>query len=104
VRFCGFLVYSGHFFEVKLLSSQTTEATGSINAQVMAIQSESLEAVRSIEEINNSITGIAEVSSAINAAIEQQEIAATEISRNANKVAQFSRRLKDDLEEMARID
>lgn len=96
----GFSVVAG---EVKVLSSQTTEATGSINSQVGAIQSESAEVVGSIEEINQSIAGVFEVSNAISAAISQQGIAANEISHNANKIAEFSRRLKDDIEDLAKI-
>ncbi|HNQ92850.1 MAG TPA: methyl-accepting chemotaxis protein [Alphaproteobacteria bacterium] len=96
----GFSVVAG---EVKVLSSQTTEATGSINSQVQAIQNESATVVNLIEEINNSIGGVFEVSRAISEAISQQGVAANEISHNANKIAEFSRRLKDDIEELTKI-
>jgi len=96
----GFAVVAG---EVKVLSSQTTEATGSIDRQVQNIQQESQQVVVSIEQINQSVAGVSEVSNAISAAISQQNIAANEISANAHKIAEFSRRLKDDLEEIAKV-
>ncbi|MDY0030241.1 MAG: methyl-accepting chemotaxis protein [Pseudobdellovibrionaceae bacterium] len=95
----GFAVVAG---EVKVLSSQTTDATSSIDAQVHNIQQESSVVVSSIEQINSSVAGVSEVSNAISAAISQQNIAASEISQNAQKIAEFSRRLKDDLDEIAK--
>lgn len=95
----GFAVVAG---EVKVLSSQTTDATSSIDEQVHNIQQESSVVVSSIEQINSSVAGVSEVSNAISAAITQQNLAAAEISQNAQKIAEFSRRLKDDLEDIAR--
>jgi len=96
----GFAVVAG---EVKVLSSQTTDATSSIDEQVHNIQQESSVVVSSIEQINSSVAGVSEVSNAISAAITQQNLAAAEISQNAQKIAEFSRRLKDDLEDIARV-
>lgn len=96
----GFSVVAG---EVKLLSAQTTEATGSIDAQVTAIQRESQEVVDSINRISQAIIGVSEISMAINSAIGQQGAAATEISTSATKIAKFFRHLEEDLDSLSKI-
>lgn len=96
----GFSVVAG---EVKLLSAQTTEATGSIDSQVTAIQKESQEVVDSINRISQAIIGVSEISMAINSAIGQQGAAATEISTSATKIAKFFRHLEEDLESLSKI-
>lgn len=96
----GFSVVAG---EVKLLSAQTTDATGSIDAQVTAIQRESQEVVDSIGRISAAILGVSEISMAINAAIGQQGMAANEISASATKIAKFFRHLEADLDSLSKI-
>lgn len=96
----GFSVVAG---EVKLLSAQTTDATGNIDAQVTAIQQESQEVVQSINRISQAIIGVSEISMAINAAIGQQGMAATEISASATKIAKFFKLLETDLDNLSKI-
>ena len=80
----GFAVVAA---EVKALSSQTAKATEEIAGQVRAIQSETGGAVASIEAIAGLMSLVAEHTSAIAAAVEEQGAATNEISRNVRGAA-----------------
>ncbi|MBI2240023.1 MAG: bacteriohemerythrin [Magnetospirillum gryphiswaldense] len=75
----GFAVVAN---EVKSLATQTGKATQEIIDQVGAIQNATRSSVVAIRSITDSIAGINEISSAVAAAVEQQEAATAEISRN----------------------
>jgi len=73
--------------EVKGLANQTAKATEEISSQVRAIQSATSEAVQSVENIGNTIGKLDEVSSAIAAALEEQEATTNHIAQNIQLAA-----------------
>ena len=75
----GFAVVAS---EVKALAEQTAKATGEISQQITGIQGATQESVNAIKEISGTIERLAEISSAIAAAVEEQGAATQEISRN----------------------
>ena len=80
----GFAVVAS---EVKSLANQTAKATDQIANQIGAIQNQTGSAVGGIAAINEKIHRIKEISASVAAAIEQQNAASTEISRNAQDVS-----------------
>ncbi|HBT42612.1 MAG TPA: hypothetical protein DEB21_11495, partial [Rhodospirillaceae bacterium] len=73
--------------EVKNLANQTAKATGDIEQQIGAIQTETLEAVTAIRSITDTIKSMDEIAAAIAAAVEQQGAATGEIARNVEQAA-----------------
>ncbi|MCU0818675.1 MAG: methyl-accepting chemotaxis protein [Beijerinckiaceae bacterium] len=67
--------------EVKTLAGQTAKATDEISAQVQAIQQATQQAVNSIRTITNQVSEIQGRTTAIAAAVEEQEASTLEISR-----------------------
>ncbi len=67
--------------EVKTLAGQTAKATDEISAQVQAIQQATQQAVSSIRTITNQVSEIQGRTTAIAAAVEEQEASTLEISR-----------------------
>jgi len=67
--------------EVKTLAGQTAKATDEISAQVQAIQQATQHAVNSIRTISNQVSEIQGRTTAIAAAVEEQEASTLEISR-----------------------
>lgn len=67
--------------EVKTLAGQTAKATDEISAQVQAIQQATQQAVTSIRTITNQVSEIQGRTTAIAAAVEEQEASTHEISR-----------------------
>ncbi|HEY4919828.1 MAG TPA: cache domain-containing protein [Xanthobacteraceae bacterium] len=80
----GFAVVAS---EVKTLAAQTAKATEDIHAQISAIQSETASAVDAIRRICETIKGVNEISTAIAAAVEEQQAATREIARNVQLAA-----------------
>ncbi|MGE4048100.1 MAG: protoglobin domain-containing protein [Acetobacteraceae bacterium] len=80
----GFAVVAS---EVKGLANQTAKATENIGAQVAMMQSATNEAVQAIQGIGGTIAQISEITTAISAAVEQQEAATQEIARNVHEAA-----------------
>ena len=80
----GFAVVAG---EVKNLANQTARATEDIVSQIEAIQYATTDAAGAIKGIGDTITEINEISTAIAVAMEQQDAATQEISRNAQLVS-----------------
>jgi methyl-accepting chemotaxis protein len=80
----GFAVVAS---EVKALAEQTAKATGEISQQITGIQGATQESVNAIKEISGTIERLAEISSAIAAAVEEQGAATQEISRNVQQAA-----------------
>lgn len=81
----GFAVVAN---EVKALANQTAKATEEIGSQITGIQSETRATVASIEGMGGTITNINQIASAIAAAVEEQNAATQEISRNVQLAAE----------------
>jgi len=80
----GFAVVAS---EVKNLASQTSQATEEIGAQISGIQEATRAAVDAIGSISTTIDGIAEITTVIAAAVEEQDAATQEIARNTQQAA-----------------
>lgn len=80
----GFAVVAS---EVKALAMQTGKATEDITSQVSSIQRETGAAVTAIARIANTIDKIGEITTALAAAIEQQQASTNEIARTVQDVA-----------------
>lgn len=75
----GFAVVAS---EVKALSSQTARATEDIGRQIALVQSSTQQAVDSIRKITNTIADVDTFTSAIAAAVEEQDAATQEIAKS----------------------
>ncbi len=73
--------------EVKSLANQTAKATEEIAAQINAIQAATQDSVQAIQGIGGTIATISEISTAIAAAVEEQDAATKEIARNIQQAA-----------------
>jgi methyl-accepting chemotaxis protein len=80
----GFAVVAS---EVKSLANQTAKATGNIETQIAAIQTETKTAVSAIRGICETLRETKAVCSTIAAAVEEQSAATQEISRNVQEAA-----------------
>jgi predicted nucleic acid-binding Zn-ribbon protein len=80
----GFAVVAG---EVKELSRQTTEATGSINATITGVQELSQAAADAIAKLAQVVDQVSQNQASIASAIEQQNATTREISANITKAA-----------------
>lgn len=80
----GFAVVAS---EVKNLANQTSKATEDIADQIRSMQDQTGRTVSSISTITAKIDELNEISSAVAAAVEQQNAATQEIARNANEAA-----------------
>jgi methyl-accepting chemotaxis protein len=83
----GFAVVAS---EVKSLANQTAKATEDIRSQIGAVQTTTAQTVTEIEKISSVIGRMNEISTAIAAAIEQQNAATSEISKNVQQAANGS--------------
>ncbi|MCA1909513.1 MAG: cache domain-containing protein [Magnetospirillum sp.] len=81
----GFAVVAN---EVKALANQTAKATDEIGSQIAGIQTETRATVVSIEGMGKTIGDINQIASAIAAAVEEQNAATQEISRNVQLAAE----------------
>ncbi len=80
----GFAVVAN---EVKALAGQTARATEAIGTQIQAMQEATLEAASSIHAIGATIVDVADIATAIAAAVEEQGAATREIARNVQEAA-----------------
>ena len=80
----GFAVVAS---EVKALAIQTAKATEEISAQIAEVQSATQRAVENVGAITTIMSDIDSFTSAIAAAVSQQNMAANEISRNISRAA-----------------
>jgi methyl-accepting chemotaxis protein len=90
----GFAVVAS---EVKALAAQTARATKEIDAQIQAIQDETLKAVTAIELIAGTISDISEITDSVAAAVEQQGVATKEIARNVNEAAHGAKEISSNI-------
>lgn len=80
----GFAVVAS---EVKNLASKTAEATKEIVAQIETIQMETKQTVRGIDEVVAKITNVQERSTSVASAVEEQQVATSEISRSVHQAS-----------------
>jgi methyl-accepting chemotaxis protein len=80
----GFAVVAN---EVKALAAQTAKATEEIAGQIGGMQSETGAAVDAIKTIGATISRIADISTGIAAAVEEQSVATDEIAHNISEAA-----------------
>ena len=73
--------------EVKLLATQTTQATEEIGAQIAQVTATFRDTMAAIKEIFATIRRSSEVSAAITVTIEQQSVATQEISHSVRNIA-----------------
>jgi methyl-accepting chemotaxis protein len=73
--------------EVKLLASQTANATSEISTQIAEIQAATQESVAAIKEIGGTIARISDIATTIASAVEEQGTATHEITRNVQQAA-----------------
>ena len=94
----GFAVVAN---EVKELAKATARATEEIGHKVSGIQACTVEAVGAIYQINQVITQISDLQSAIATAIEEQTVTTNEISRNVSEAARGSSEIASNISELA---
>ncbi|WP_292907848.1 methyl-accepting chemotaxis protein [Niveispirillum sp.] len=80
----GFAVVAS---EVKSLATQTAKATEDIATRIAAVQQATSTAVTATVEVTRTIGEIAEIATAIAAAVEEQDAATREIARNVQQAA-----------------
>ncbi len=83
----GFAVVAS---EVKNLATQTAKATEDITAQIQEVQHVSSHAVDAIKNIGRTIDGISGYSTGIASAVQEQEAATQDISRNIDSISTAS--------------
>lgn len=90
----GFAVVAG---EVKELAGQTAKATDEIAQQISDIQAATRQASSSMEDVSHVITRVEEISSAIAAAMEEQNAATHEIAGNIHQAAQGTQLVNENV-------
>jgi aerotaxis receptor len=95
----GFAVVAS---EVKALAEQTAKATGEIGQQISGIQAATEDSVVAIRDIGTTIERLAEISSTIAAAVEEQGAATQEISRNIQQASQGTSEVSSNIVEVQR--
>ncbi|RAI36946.1 methyl-accepting chemotaxis protein [Rhodoplanes serenus] len=88
--------------EVKALAAQTGKATGEIGAQIAGMQQATQDSVTAIKEIGGTIGRIAEIASAIAAAVEEQGAATHEVARNIQQASQGTAEVARNIVEVSR--
>lgn len=84
--------------EVKELANQTSKATEQIGQQVSAIQTETHDAVQSIEEIGMTIEQVNSFTASISEAVQQQSLATSEINSSIQEAASGTSAVSQDME------
>ena len=90
----GFAVVAS---EVKALAQQTAKATEEIHLQISGVQAATEESVGAIRAIGETIGKLAEISSAIAAAVEEQGAATQEIARNVQQAAHGTQQVSGNI-------
>ena len=94
----GFAVVAG---EVKLLATQTARATEEIGSKVLEMQGATAQSVEAVKQIGRTIARIAEISTGIAAAVDEQNAATGEIARNVQQAAQGTAEVTSGITEVA---
>jgi methyl-accepting chemotaxis protein len=87
--------------EVKALASQTTKATEDIRKNIENVRAATAAAVDAVRAISSSINGLDESAGTIAAAVEQQNAATSEISRNTTVTAEQAVAITRDISGVA---
>jgi methyl-accepting chemotaxis protein len=95
----GFAVVAS---EVKALAAQTAKATDDIGLQIVGIQTATQASVAAIKQISGTIRRISEIGTTIAAAVEEQNAATREISRNVQEVAGGTAKVATNISEVSR--
>ncbi|WP_213742082.1 globin-coupled sensor protein [Bradyrhizobium sp. dw_411] len=95
----GFAVVAS---EVKALAAQTAKATDDIGLQIVGIQTATQASVAAIKQISGTIRRISEIGATIAAAVEEQNAATREISRNVQEVAGGTAKVATNISEVSR--
>ncbi len=90
----GFAVVAG---EVKDLAGQTAKATDEIAQQITGIQNATQQATLSMEQVSHVIQQVDEISSAIAAAMEEQNAATHEIADSIHQAAEGTQVVNDNV-------
>jgi methyl-accepting chemotaxis protein len=90
----GFAVVAS---EVKSLANQTSKATGDITGQIDAIQAATEQAVVAIRSVTGTIAQMNEISTRIAAAMEEQGVTTSEITRNAQQAARGTQEVSSSI-------
>ena len=90
----GFAVVAS---EVKQLATQTAQATDEIGSQILAIQNATRQSVGAIEGIAKTIDRMNEIATMIAAAVEEQSLAAKEISENIQRASNQTSEATDNI-------
>lgn len=93
----GFAVVAS---EVKNLATQTAKATEEITTQISAMQSETTSAVGAIRTISETVARVSEIATGIASAVEEQNSATSEISRNVHEAAQGTQMVSANIASM----
>ncbi len=95
----GFAVVAS---EVKSLAVQTAKATEEISSQILSVQASTGNAVEAIARITERMQGIERFTSAVAAAVEQQNAVTGEISHNVSSAANVTQDIVVVLDQVAR--
>jgi len=83
--------------EVKHLADQTSKATEEIESHIRRSQESTRDAVGAIGEITGTVNQVAEIADTIANAIEQQNAATADISRNVQQTAQAAHEVSSNI-------
>ena len=95
----GFAVVAG---EVKLLATQTAQATEAIKTQIAEMQNTTNDAVAAIKEISGTIRHISEIAASITSAVSIQGVATQDIARNVEMAAQGAAQVASNITDVNR--
>jgi methyl-accepting chemotaxis protein len=87
--------------EVKALANETARATEEIASQIGKIQSETAAAVDRVKSIVETIGDINRLSGEVNEAVEQQNVATSEIARNVQQAAEGTRQVTTQIADVS---
>lgn len=93
----GFAVVAG---EVKTLANQTARATGEIGAQIVALQSETEQTVKTIKGISGTIDNVREIAVSLAAAVQQQGVATHDIAKNVEQAVTGAQDVSANVEQI----
>ena len=88
--------------EVKALAAQTSKATEEIGAQITSMQSATQGSVVAINGITGTIGRVSEIATAIAAAVQEQQAATREISRNVQQASHGADQVATNIAEVSR--
>ena len=90
----GFAVVAS---EVKSLANQTAKATDEIASQISAMQGVTVDVVKAIKGIGETIAEVNDIATSIASAVEEQGAATQEISRNVEQAASGTREVSGNI-------